>query len=140
MRRGRPPYDDILTPREWEVLDLLRLGLTNAEIAQRLGISEGGVKFHVQQILSKLGVGSRQEAARWAEAEGGPITVRSVPVRTSRGRGGSLRAGGRYGRGVQARGLEGHRRTTRSRPVLKRDGFRSAAPALVAASRATMVR
>jgi DNA-binding CsgD family transcriptional regulator len=140
MRRGRPPYDDILTPREWEVLDLLRLGLTNAEIAQRLGITEGGVKFHVQQILSKLGVSSRQEAARWAEAESTPVIARSIPVRSGRARGGSLRAGGRYGRGLQARGLEGHRRPARARPVLQRDSIGSAAPALVAASRASMVR
>ena len=34
-RRGRPPYPDILTPREWEVLALLRQGLSNEEIAQR---------------------------------------------------------------------------------------------------------
>jgi DNA-binding CsgD family transcriptional regulator len=140
MRRGRPPYDDILTPREWEVLDLLRLGLTNAEIAQRLGITEGGVKFHVQQILSKLGVSSRQEAARWAEAESSPVVVRSVPIRTARGRGGSMSAGGRYGRGVQARGLEGHRRAARARPVPEGDGFRSAAQATLAAPRASMVR
>ena len=46
-RRGRPPYPDILTPREWEVLDLLRAGLTNEQIAAQLGISLQGAKFHV---------------------------------------------------------------------------------------------
>ena len=56
---------DILTPREREVLDLIRRGLTNEEIAQRLGISLDGAKYHVSQILSKLGVATREEAAAW---------------------------------------------------------------------------
>ena len=64
-RRGRPPHPDILTPRQWEVLALVREGLTNEEIALRLGISADGVKFHVSEILGKLGVTSRNEAARW---------------------------------------------------------------------------
>ena len=65
MARGRPPYPDILTPREQEVLDLVREGLTNEQIAERLDISRDGVKYHVSQILSKLGVTSREEAAAW---------------------------------------------------------------------------
>jgi len=52
-----------LTAREAEVLELLRFGLTNEEIAQRLDISVAGVKYHVSAILSKLGVTSREEAA-----------------------------------------------------------------------------
>jgi hypothetical protein len=48
-----------------EVLALLRQGLTNHQIADRLGISESGARYHVSEILSKLGVGSREEAARW---------------------------------------------------------------------------
>lgn len=64
-RRGRPPYPDVLTPRQWEVLALLREGLSNEQIALRLGISVDGVKFHVSEILSKLGVSSRNEAAQW---------------------------------------------------------------------------
>ncbi|MCH7488044.1 MAG: PD40 domain-containing protein [Chloroflexi bacterium] len=68
-RRGRPPHPDILTPREWETLDLLRQGLSNEEIAQRLGISLSGAKYHVSEILSKLGVSSREEAARWSPGE-----------------------------------------------------------------------
>ena len=54
---------DILTPREREVLDLIRRGLTNEEIAHRLDISLDGAKYHVSQILSKLGVATREEAA-----------------------------------------------------------------------------
>ena len=64
-RRGRPPYPDVLTPRQWEVLALLREGLSNEQIALRLGISVDGVKFHVSEILGKLGVTSRNEAAQW---------------------------------------------------------------------------
>lgn len=65
-RRGRPPYPDLLTPREQEVLALLRKGLSNDQIAERLGVSLAGAKYHVSEILSKLGVSSREEAARWA--------------------------------------------------------------------------
>jgi DNA-binding CsgD family transcriptional regulator len=63
-----PPYPYLLTPREQEVLDLLRRGLTNQQIADRLGISLPGARYHVSEILSKLGVSSRQEAAAWSTA------------------------------------------------------------------------
>jgi DNA-binding CsgD family transcriptional regulator len=53
---------DQLTPREREVFELLRVGLTNEEIANRLGITLDGAKYHVSSILSKLGVSSRDEA------------------------------------------------------------------------------
>ena len=64
-RRGRPPWPDVLTPREWEVLAHVRQGLTNREIAERLGISLSGAKHHVSEIITKLGVESREEAAMW---------------------------------------------------------------------------
>jgi len=60
---------DELTPREEEVLSLLRVGLTSEEIAQRLGISLNGARYHVSQILSKLGVATREEAAALAVTE-----------------------------------------------------------------------
>jgi DNA-binding CsgD family transcriptional regulator len=63
--RGRPPHPDVLTPREWEVLSLLREGLTNRQIAERLSISQDAAKYHVGEILSKLGVATREEAATW---------------------------------------------------------------------------
>ena len=64
-RRGRPKHPDILTPREWDVLALLREGCTNDEIASRLGISVSTARYHVSEILGKLAVTSREEAARW---------------------------------------------------------------------------
>ena len=57
-----------LTRREREVLDLVREGRTNAEIAQALWIAEKTVDHHVSAILTKLGVGSRRDAARLAAA------------------------------------------------------------------------
>ena len=65
MPRGRPRTPGIFTPREWQVLFLLRHELTNAEIARELGLSLAGAKFHVAEILSRLGVESRKEAAAW---------------------------------------------------------------------------
>ena len=53
---------EALTPRELEVLQLLTEGLSNKEIAQRLGTSEHTAKFHVNSILGKLGARSRAEA------------------------------------------------------------------------------
>jgi DNA-binding CsgD family transcriptional regulator len=66
MTRGRPAGKDILTPREWEVLSLIELGLTNEEIAAQLSISPNTIKFHVSEILSKLQVRSGDEAVRVA--------------------------------------------------------------------------
>jgi DNA-binding NarL/FixJ family response regulator len=59
--RPRPPEED-LTAREREVLSLVAEGLPNKAIALRLGISDHTVKFHINAILSKLGVQSRTEA------------------------------------------------------------------------------
>ena len=51
-----------LTARELEVLQLLSAGMTNKEIASRLGITEHTIKFHVNAILGKLGAETRTEA------------------------------------------------------------------------------
>ena len=61
-RQPAEPLIEPLTPREREVLALLADGLANKAIAQRLGISESTVKFHVNAILGKLAVENRSEA------------------------------------------------------------------------------
>ena len=57
-----------LTPREAEVLDLIRQGLTNVEIGKRLYISAKTAEHHVGRVLTKLGVRTRTEAAALAAA------------------------------------------------------------------------
>lgn len=52
----------VLTPREAEVLAAVGAGLSNKEVARRLGISAHTVKFHLEQAFRKLGAGSRAEA------------------------------------------------------------------------------
>jgi DNA-binding CsgD family transcriptional regulator len=69
-----------LTPREWEVLHLLRAGLTNRDIAEELGISLAGAKYHVSEIISKLGVSSREEAAAWRPRRQRLTSWMTVPV------------------------------------------------------------
>lgn len=54
--------DEILTPREIEVLRMIADGSGNKQIAERLEISEHTVKFHIASIFAKLGAGSRTEA------------------------------------------------------------------------------
>ncbi|MFO1276469.1 MAG: response regulator transcription factor [Sphaerotilus natans] len=57
---GQPGAD--LTQRERELLALMARGLTNQDIAEQLRIALPTVKFHITNILSKLGVGNRTEA------------------------------------------------------------------------------
>jgi len=64
-KRGRPPHDDLLTPAEWRVVEAVRHGLSNREIAQRRGISLDAVKFHVANALQKLGLADRGALKRW---------------------------------------------------------------------------
>lgn len=59
-----------LTPRETEVLELVRHGLANKQIARRLGISERTVKAHLTSVFSRIGVTDRTQAALWAERRG----------------------------------------------------------------------
>ena len=62
-KKGRVELPGGITPRETEVLKLLAQGWTNPRIAEHLAISRGTVKIHVQNIISKLGVSDRTQAA-----------------------------------------------------------------------------
>lgn len=65
--RSEPPHTVDLTPREAEVLGLVREGLANKQIARRLGISERTVKAHLTSVFQRIGVADRTQAALWAE-------------------------------------------------------------------------
>ena len=59
----------LLTSREWDVLELMRAGLTTAQIADRLFIAPATVRSHVASILRKLGAPDRQAALRLLDDE-----------------------------------------------------------------------
>jgi DNA-binding CsgD family transcriptional regulator/catechol 2,3-dioxygenase-like lactoylglutathione lyase family enzyme len=65
MPRGRPPHPDILTPAEWRVVEAVRHGMTNPEIARRLCHSTDAVKYHLANAIAKLGFTRRAEIRAW---------------------------------------------------------------------------
>ena len=67
-RTSNPALD--LTPRELQVLRHIGYGLSNEEIARSMGISVETIKEHVQNILRKLGVKDRTQAAVWTVKQG----------------------------------------------------------------------
>ena len=70
-----------LTERELEVLTLVATGYANQDIADRLVLSERTVRSHVSNILTKLNLTSRTQAALWAIANG----VANAPGRSGPG-------------------------------------------------------
>ena len=66
----RAERNELLTPRELEVLALLAGGRANKAIARELGVAEKTVKTHVGNILGKLGLSDRTQAALYAVREG----------------------------------------------------------------------
>lgn len=68
LRSAKPAQ--MLSPRELDVLALLAEGLSNGEIGQRLGIGESTVKTHVSNVLGKLGLSDRTQAAIYAWRQG----------------------------------------------------------------------
>jgi DNA-binding NarL/FixJ family response regulator len=74
----RPPAPaESLTAREREVIRLVAAGHTNQQIATRLGVTERTARTHVSNILAKLGLTSRTQAALWAERNG--LSATPVP-------------------------------------------------------------
>lgn len=74
-----PVRNDLIrwTPRQREVLDLIAQGRTNPEIAEALGITLNTAKWHVSEIISIIGVETREEAADyWREYNGLPARLR----------------------------------------------------------------
>ncbi len=67
---GRRELEEVLTPRELQILRLVADGLRNKEIAQGLEISEGTVKIHLHNIYEKVNVDSRVELALLARSKG----------------------------------------------------------------------
>lgn len=80
-RRPAPQPIDPLTERELEVLALLGHGLSNKEIAADLGIADCTARTHVSNVLGKLGLASRTQAALYAVEHG----IRPKPVSVSTG-------------------------------------------------------
>jgi DNA-binding CsgD family transcriptional regulator/catechol 2,3-dioxygenase-like lactoylglutathione lyase family enzyme len=68
--RGRPPHADVLTPAEWRVVEAVRHGMSNPQIARRQGVSLDAVKYHVANALTKLSLPSRAELRRWDGVRG----------------------------------------------------------------------
>ncbi len=63
---------DVLSSRQWEILELLAEGLTNAQIAQRLYLTESTIKQHLRHAYKQLGVKNRTEAAKLFRKEEAP--------------------------------------------------------------------
>jgi NarL family two-component system response regulator LiaR len=76
----RPPTSEPLTAREVEVLRLIAHGESNQEIAVALRIGEGTVRVHVSNILGKLHLASRTQAALYALREGLASLNDSTPI------------------------------------------------------------
>jgi DNA-binding CsgD family transcriptional regulator/catechol 2,3-dioxygenase-like lactoylglutathione lyase family enzyme len=99
-KRGRPPHPDILTPAEWKVVEAVRHGLTNPRIARARGISRDAVKFHVANVLLKLGLEDRAALRRWNGVAATSALKRKEPAMNATSTGTPLGALGQIARSV----------------------------------------
>ncbi|GEA89358.1 LuxR family transcriptional regulator [Cellulomonas cellasea] len=67
-RAGHEDPTENLTPSELKVLDLIGEGMSNREIAERLGVAEKTVKNHITSLLAKMGLQRRTQVAAWVAA------------------------------------------------------------------------
>ena len=122
-----------LTRRELEILKLVSEGRSNRQVGQVLWVTDQTVKFHLANIYRKLGVGSRYDAARWAQ-EHGVLDVTLEPagevVAIGDAPNGNGNGMGTPGTGTANGNGNGHDtaptplRLRRSTPRLARDGLR----------------
>jgi DNA-binding CsgD family transcriptional regulator len=89
-----------LSERQREVVRLIAAGKTNSEIAEQLGISLDGAKYHVREVCSRIGVDTREEVAEWWRQQRGlrarfAVTARwtRMPALVKWGLGGAAAAG-----------------------------------------------
>jgi DNA-binding CsgD family transcriptional regulator/catechol 2,3-dioxygenase-like lactoylglutathione lyase family enzyme len=80
--RGRPRYDDLLTPAEWRVAEAVRHGLSNPQIARLQGVSADAVKYHVANILRKLEFSRRSELRQWTGVRRDSSLFKKEPTMT----------------------------------------------------------
>jgi DNA-binding CsgD family transcriptional regulator len=86
-RRYKTASKRDLTPRQRDVLALIAAGKTNREIGEALGMTLDGAKFHVGEIIAKLGVSTREEAAEWWRREAGVVSRLGGAMRAALGMG-----------------------------------------------------
>jgi DNA-binding CsgD family transcriptional regulator/catechol 2,3-dioxygenase-like lactoylglutathione lyase family enzyme len=65
-----------LTPTEWRIVHAIQHGMSNREIARRRGVSLDAVKYHVANVVAKLGVANRHALRRWFRAPAGSALTR----------------------------------------------------------------
>jgi DNA-binding CsgD family transcriptional regulator/catechol 2,3-dioxygenase-like lactoylglutathione lyase family enzyme len=80
FERGRPRHPDVLTPAEWRIAEAVRHGMTNRLIAERQGRSVDAVKYHVANILQKLGFSSRRQLRQWSGVRAGSLLALKEPT------------------------------------------------------------
>jgi FixJ family two-component response regulator len=72
---------DLLTPREFEVMQLVATGLLNKQVGAELGMAEKTVKVHRGRVMQKLGINSVAELVRFVEKAGAaPFSKRATKV------------------------------------------------------------